>query len=72
LDETDPERFLLQYEPLREAVRPLAELIRLNPGVTEETIRLAMVMAIHAAQRKFKYVEAPQPVTGRNMWKPEW
>lgn len=51
-DDATPRDFLRRFGPLREAVSPLADLARLQPEMLTEIIELAMVMGVHAQERK--------------------
>lgn len=62
IDEADPDlrptprELLRRYYPLSDAVRALAVLAEVNGGkVLEDVIELAMVMAIHAEQRRVEF-----------------
>jgi hypothetical protein len=46
---------------LTDAVRPLADLCRQNPSMTEDLIRFAMALGIHAADRKWARLLTPAP-----------
>ena len=52
---SDPRELIKQqYYPLEGAIAPLAELLRINPRMADEIICLAMVMGIHAEERRKK------------------
>lgn len=53
-----PEEFLRDYGLMNASAETLAEIARLNPECIFEVICLAMVIAIHAEQKKQKIREA--------------
>jgi hypothetical protein len=51
-DDRTPIELIRIYGTLKESARPLADLVRVNPGLAEEIIALAMVMGIHAGEKE--------------------
>jgi hypothetical protein len=59
--DVDPRELLKSYYPLEGAVAPLAELLRVEPRLAEDVVALAMVMGIHAAERRAAYTAEINP-----------